>query len=221
MEDSRKKTVINWLVCVSCVCMVTFAARNAQASLMVYGDAVCDGSGKCRIDNLDPIDGTTFSSETFQFTARGDNQIKVVDDGDGFVSSVFLYVHNMGNTTINVDFDWRFLDPDMKQTGPGPYGFTSTFESDRGGGNPCMIWFSPFDDFVLKALELSITCRGCMADQLMVITNEFYAVSLSDLDDRSNVVPLPATVWFLGSGLIGVLGLTRKSKRKFGAVSKT
>lgn len=203
--------IIKQTIIVLSLCIAALVSAAAHA-VVVTGDASCDGISTCRIDNLDPINGTTFSSESFLFTMRDINEIAIFDDGDNFSATVFLFVTNTGASAVSVDFGWRFLDKNMTQTGPAPSTFTNIFDANDGGGNPSQTFLSPFDDFVFNALELSITCATCAADQLEISTNNFYAVEFRGLDGRSSVVPLPAAFWLFGTALIGFIGFSRRRK---------
>ena len=52
---------------------------------------------------------------------------------------------------------------------------------------------------------------GAFNVKYLQITGDFFAVDDLQFDGGSQV-PLPAAIWFLGSGLIGLLGLRRRSK---------
>jgi hypothetical protein len=44
-------------------------------------------------------------------------------------------------------------------------------------------------------------------------SNDFYGFDYALLSDRAGVVPVPAAVWLFASGLIGLIGMTKKSSK--------
>ena len=81
----------------------------------------------------------------------------------------------------------------------------------------------PGDEFLIWAGLQTKAWRGGVADAFSTFTMDFFDAQGNPLDIGSsaasianpNPVPLPAAIWLFGSGLLGLIGIARRTPRAF------
>ena len=130
------------------------------------------------------IDINSDDSYEFEFMLKGDG---IANSGEGS-ELVFTLIDNTGLSLGVGAVDWAVSES------------VDGVEFSITGLRPLLVPFSPADprlvDIILKAGSIT---NGGPEDPLVL---------------EMEVVPVPAAIWLLGSGLIALLGFTANSKRK-------
>ncbi|WJW75389.1 DUF1566 domain-containing protein [Thiohalobacter sp. IOR34] len=164
------------------------------------------GFNDWRLPTLGPVNGVAFDySYVYDGSAdRGYNTTAPDSAYPGSTASelAHLFYNTLGNTArydVNKNQDTCFLlEPEFCLSNKGPFSNMQSTVYWTGleyAPITSVVWMFDFHD-------------GLQQSRSKFIVNNVWAVRTGDV----SAVPVPAAVWFFGSGLIGLLGVARHGK---------
>lgn len=187
--------------------MTWSTANTWAAGLDPYGSGITGW----RLPTVNPIDGTTADDATLAYNGTEDRGYNVSAPGTLYAGST---ASEMAHLFYNTLGDKGYCNPAtstvsscVSQTG---YGLSNT---------------GPFsnvqsDFFYWSATEYAASTSlawyfyfGVGTQGLIAKTNYYYAWAVHAGDVGASAVPVPAAAWLFGSGLLGLVGMSRKRRR--------
>lgn len=175
----------------------------------------CIGQSSCTWFNGQSYSGTLTFNTPFEITNNPDQQIGTTT-ASGSITSNGLTLSIAGAASVNVLGE---------NTYPNSYGITI----NQFGGTQKTVWMSLSSDKsnpflpnvnviqpteVLQAASTTYFSWEEVARDANQIPTESYRFSgtINNVTTNNSPVPIPAAVWLLGSGLIGLIGVRRLKK---------
>lgn len=146
------------------------------------------------------VDGFYITNTTYAYQSmvNGDSYAKVFGGGDGTDADWFkLSIHG--------------LDSNYEKTGASVDFFLADFRSDESDQDYIVdewTWVDLSGLGVVSGLEFNMSSSDGGGGRTMN-TPAYFAMD----DLTTHAVPLPAAAWFLGSGLLGMVGLRRRNQK--------
>lgn len=182
-------------------------ANTWAASLNPYGSGIIGW----RLPMVSPVDGATADDRIYSFNGTEDLGLNISAPGTLYAGSM---ANEMAHLFYNTLGDKSYCNPTTSAASScnGPqagWGLTNT---------------GPFSnlqsDFYWSATETAVVINGAWIfsfdageQDFNGKSDNFYAWAVHAGDVGASAVPVPAAAWLLGSGLLGLVGVSRKRRR--------
>ncbi len=173
---------------------MSWSAANSWASGLIY-----EGYDDWRLTSVSPVNGTAFN---YSYSNDGSS-----DHGYNITSPQsemsYMFYQNLGNT--------GYVDTSENTTGCSGTDFCLTNKDIFGNGNlQAYVYWSAEEYTPDTRMAWGFVTEAGYQD-IYEKNSEFYAWAVRSGD--VSVVPLPAAIWFYGTGLIGFIGLRLRKQR--------